>query len=40
MQILEIRVASEVNTETPYRVRIVDRGLIAATLFAITISDS
>ena len=32
--------ASGVETEFPYRVRIVDRGLIAATLFAATISDS
>ena len=34
-------VASGVNTEFPYRVRIVDRGrgVIAATLFADTISD-
>ena len=32
--------ASGVDTEFPYRVRIVNRGLIAATLFADTISDS
>ena len=30
---------SGVGTEFPYRVRIVDRGVIAATLFAATISD-
>ena len=34
------RVASGVDAEFPYRVCIVDRGLIAATLFAVTISDS
>ena len=39
MQVLGTRVASGVDTEFPYRVRIVDRGLIAATLFA-AVSDS
>ena len=38
--VLPIRVASGVDTECLYRVRIVNRGLIAATLFAVTISDS
>ena len=38
---LEIRVLrNAVDTEFPYRVRIVDMGLIAATLFADTVSDS
>ena len=37
---LPVRVASGVDTEFPYRVRIVDSGLIAATLFADTVSDS
>ena len=31
--VLQVRVASGVDAEFPYRVRIVDRGLIAATLF-------
>ena len=35
-----VRVASGVDTEIPYRVRIVDRGVIAATLFADTVSDA
>ena len=38
--VLQARVAFGVDTEFPYRVRIVDRGLITATLFAATISDS
>ena len=38
-RILQVRVASGVDTEFPYRVRIVDRGLIAATLFADTVSS-
>ena len=38
--VLQVRVASGVNTEFPYRVCIVDRGLIVATLFATSISDS
>ena len=33
----EISVASVVDTEFPYRVRIVDLGLLAATLFADTV---
>ena len=38
--VLPVLVASGVDTEFPYRVRIVDRGgVIAATLFADTISD-
>ena len=37
---LPVHVARGVDTEFPYRVRIVDRGLIAATLFADTVSDS
>ena len=37
--ILQVRVASEVDTEFPYRARIVDRGSIAATLFAATVSN-
>ena len=36
----QVRVASKVDTEFPYRVRIVDMGLIAAALFAETVSDS
>ena len=36
---LEIHVASGVGTELLYRVRIVDMGWIAATLFADTISN-
>ena len=40
MQVLEIHAASGVDTEFPYRVHIVDRGLIATTLFAATVSDS
>ena len=40
VQVLGIRVASGVDSEFPYRVCIVDRGLIAATLFAATVSDS
>ena len=39
MQVLGIRVASGVETEFPYRVRIASRGLIATTLFADTVSD-
>ena len=41
--VLQVRVDSRVDTELPYRVCIVDAiigGLIAATLFAATISDS
>ena len=40
VQVLGIRVASGVDTDFPYRVRIVDTALIAATLFAATVSDS
>ena len=40
VQVLGICVASGVDTEFPYQVRIVDRGLIAATLFADTVSAS
>ena len=39
--VLPVRVASRVDTEFPYRVHIVDMGgLVAATLFADTVSDS
>ena len=39
--ILRVRVASGVDTKFAHRVRIVDRGgLILATLFAATVSDS
>ena len=38
--VLQVRAASGVDTESPYRVRVVDRGLIAATLFGATVSDS
>ena len=38
--VLQVRVASGVDTEFPYRVRNVDRRLIAVTLFAATVSDS
>ena len=37
---LEIRVASGVDIAILYRVLIVDMGLIAATMFADTVSDS
>ena len=40
VQVLAVRVASGVDTEFPYQICIVDRGLIAATLFATTVSDS
>ena len=40
VQVLGIHVASGVDTKFPYRVRIVDRGLIAAALFADTVFDS
>ena len=38
--VLQVRVAFGFDTEFPYQVRIVDRGLIATTLFAAAFSDS
>ena len=37
---LVIHVASRFDTEFPYRVHIVDMGLIATTLFADSVCDS
>ena len=40
VHVLRIHVASGVDTEFPYQVRIVVMGLIAATLFATAVSGS